>query len=463
MRSILIFLLNLSFLTSFAQLTIIVDSVPPNTPAVDNIYIAGDFQGWDPGDIAYRLTYDTVESKYWITINPTPPTIKYKFTRGSWTSVEGNENGGFRPDRTLSFANGDTAYHTVLSWEDLGGGGGCNSTAGPTVTVYDSAFFIPQLNRFRRVWVYLPSDYNSTNRRYQTLYIHDAQNVFDDCTSFIGEWEVDESLDALELAGDSNIIVVGIDNGGVERIDEYSPWINTSFGGGDGDDYMKFIVETLKPNIDSNFRTKPQREFTGLMGSSMGGLISFYGVLKYQDVFSKGGIFSPSFWFAPDSLMHFMKDHPKTHDIKFYMLMGGMEGSNPVNTMLSIADSLKTIGFSESEIMTSVPADGQHSEWFWKREFPSAYQWLYWNKISSIYELVAANSIQLYPNPASTQINLIGDNRWSRIQVFDLQGNLVIQTKRDIIPISHLVNGIYLLRASGDSGIIYRSRFIKVE
>ena len=226
----------------------------PNTPANDPIYVAGDFQGWNPGDPAYQLTYDSTNMYYWIDLNLAPGSIEYKFTRGSWATVEGNEFGGFAPNRNLTFGADDTAHHEVLSWEDLGGGGsGCISTAGPTVSIYDTTFFMPQLNRERRIWVYLPNDYATTNRSYPVLYMHDGQNVFDLCTSFVGEWEVDEILDSIELMGDSNIIVVGIDNGGIERIDEYSPWPNPVYGGGGGKLYVDFIVQTLKPNIRCKF------------------------------------------------------------------------------------------------------------------------------------------------------------------------------------------------------------------
>ena len=130
--------------------------------------------------------------------------------------------------------------------------------------------------------------------------MHDSQNLFDNYYSFAGEWGIDETLNSLFNAGDYGCIVVGVDNGGVERINEYSPWVNASYGGGDGDKYARFIVETLKPYIDQNYRTSPEREKTGIMGSSMGGLISFYIGLKYQEVFSKIGIFSPSFWFSKE-------------------------------------------------------------------------------------------------------------------------------------------------------------------
>ena len=108
------------------------------------------------------------------------------------------------------------------------------STARAGVSVLDTAFAMPQLKRTRRVWVYLPPDYATSERRYPVLYMHDGQNLFDAATSYAGEWGIDETLDSLHAAGDPGVIVVGIDNGGERRLDEYSPWRNERHGGGEG-------------------------------------------------------------------------------------------------------------------------------------------------------------------------------------------------------------------------------------
>lgn len=102
------------------------------------------------------------------------------------------------------------------------------------------------------------------------LYMFDGQNLFDSATSFAGEWGVDEALEKLYTERGFSIIVVGIDNGGDKRIDEYAPWVNEEYGrGGEGDAMVRFIVETLKPYIDSHYRTVPNE--TGIMGSSPAG------------------------------------------------------------------------------------------------------------------------------------------------------------------------------------------------
>ncbi len=163
---------------------------------------------------------------------------------------------------------------------------------------YES-FIIPQLNRERRIWMYLPPDYEVSNEAYPVVYMHDAQNLFDETTSYSGEWSVDETLDRLFKDKNLKLIVVGIDNGGEKRLDEYSPWKNEKYGGGEGDAYLDFVVNTLKPYIDNNFNTLKDKTNTAIIGSSMGGLISHYAALKYPEVFGKIGVYSPAFWFSP--------------------------------------------------------------------------------------------------------------------------------------------------------------------
>ena len=110
--------------------------------------------------------------------------------------------------------------------------------------------------------------------------MHDAQNLFDTKTSFAGEWNVDEKLDSLS----AQVIVVGIENGGEKRLEELTPYKNYNYGGGNADNYLEFIVNTLKPEIDKKYRTKPNAKNTTIMGSSLGGLTSFYAVIKYPEI-----------------------------------------------------------------------------------------------------------------------------------------------------------------------------------
>ena len=166
----------------------------------------------------------------------------------------------------------------------------------------------PQLHNQRDVIVYLPPSYTHSDQRYPVLYMHDGQNLFDHATSFAGEWNVDETLEDLARQDRLEAIVVGISNSGASRLDEYSPFIDRSYGGGHGNQYVAFIANTLKPLVDHQFRTLPQRRKTGIMGSSMGGLISLYAFFRREDTFGFAGVMSPSLWFAKGSIYGYVEN-----------------------------------------------------------------------------------------------------------------------------------------------------------
>jgi len=164
------------------------------------------------------------------------------------------------------------------------------------VHVIDEAFYIPQLDRTRRIWLYRPGDYDQSGKHYPVVYMHDGQNLFDQAIAFGEEWGVDETLNSM-LA---DCIIVGIDNSD-NRMTEYNFRDNEEFGKGQGREYIDFIANTLKPRIDETFRTLPGREHTLLAGSSMGGLVSLYGALYFAETFDGAGVFSPSLWLVPDA------------------------------------------------------------------------------------------------------------------------------------------------------------------
>lgn len=445
---LLLFFLVLSS-TVFAQLTIKVTAIPANTPMGEPIHIAGSFQGWDPGDPNSVLS-DIGNGQFQITINPPVGVIKYKFTRGSWATVEGTSNGGFLPDREYNYTGGATTLSvTIAGWEDVSAG----STAAANVHLLNGSFFMPQLNRNRRIMIYLPPDYETTQKHYPVLYMHDGQNLFDQATSFSGEWGVDESLNQLHAQGDYGCIVVGIDNGQALRIDELAPWVNPDYNeGGEGGQYVDFIVETLKPYVDANYRSLPGRDYTGIMGSSLGGLISQFAIMEHQDVFSKAGIFSPAFWFNDPQIFDHSANTPKTAPMKIYHLAGIPEGNGSVvNDVNQMEGVLLNNGFTSSELQKVFHQDGAHSEWYWKREFPAAYEWLFGGLNISTTSETSSQAIKLYPNPADSLLfieNLPNLNRLA-YRIFTIGGKQVKKGKLEAgqpLDIGHLETGSYVLQ-----------------
>jgi predicted alpha/beta superfamily hydrolase len=454
------FLLILGY--SYAQVTFILDSIPAYTPPEAVIYIAGDFNGWNPGDTNYRMSKN-VEQKWCITLSAAAPgtVILFKFTMGSWETVEKGANGEELGNRSFTYGNGDTLQCIIFNWAQ---GGGPGSTAADNVVIMDENFEMPQLGRTRRIWLYFPPGYETSGLNYPVLYMHDGQNLFDDSTSYAGEWHIDETLNTLSGEGFQVPIVVGIDNGGDYRIDEYTPWAHVLYGGGDGDLYMEFIVQTLKPFIDENYRTLPGREYTGIMGSSLGGLVSHFGALKYQDVFSKAGIFSPSYWYS-DSLWSFTREAGHQDVMRVYLMCGGAEGQGTINDMTDMQDSLLAIGFPEDEISMTVIPGGQHNETLWSQDFGNAYKWLFASYTNDISEPVKLNIIRLFPNPTVNILTLPDDfpDKCDSLEVIDMMGNKVIYfapffgTKLDV---SGLAPGLYLVSLNV-KGKYYQGKVVK--
>ncbi|MEZ7497640.1 alpha/beta hydrolase-fold protein [Flavobacterium sp. Arc3] len=236
-----------------------------------------------------------------------------------------------------------------------------------------STFMIeaPQLHTSKKIWVYLPKNYKNSKKKYSVVYMHDAQNLFDAKTSYAGEWNVDEKLDSIN----AQLIVIGIEHGNDKRIEELTPFKNEKYGGGNADAYLEFIVKTLKPQIDQKYRTKTEKKNTLIMGSSLGGLVSYYAILKYPQVFGKAAVFSPSFWFS-DKIYDFAENTKKIKS-KIYFLCGDKESEDMVTELNKMEYLLNTkrcycLNLNEKKIIKG----GQHNEKLWRDGFTEAILWL---------------------------------------------------------------------------------------
>lgn len=450
--SLLLFALLLGCMpwTSRAQVTFIVNQLPTYTPANSTLYMAGNFNNWNPGSAPHALSMQP-DSSWLISLPAGSGTISFKFTRGSWASVEGSSSGNQIPNRSFTYGNGDTVYVSILSWEDLhGGGGGGQSSANAQVQVLTDSFYLPQLFRYRRIWLYLPPDYQSQPlKRYPVVYMHDGQNLFDNLTAFAGEWEVDERMSELHAEGDPGAIIVGIDNGGSDRVFEYSPWLNPTYGGGQGDHYINSIVYTVKPYIDQHYRTDTSRLATAMIGSSMGGLISQYGAMKYQNVFSKVGVFSPSFWFH-NNIYAQVSDVGRQQPMRFYYYAGGQESANMVAQTTQMHYLMSQNGFAQHELKMVIRNDGQHSESFWAAAFKPAYQWLFRQSAASVEAEDPASVVSIYPNPAQDWVRVAwATEDTADFRLIDMQGRTQLQGRianGEQLDLSSLAAGVYQLQ-----------------
>ncbi|TKB43518.1 alpha/beta hydrolase [Thalassotalea mangrovi] len=251
-------------------------------------------------------------------------------------------------------------------------------TAAPAnVVIEQNAVTLPSLDRSRTIRVYLPPSYHQSDKRYPVLYMHDAQNLFDDKTSYAGEWGIDESLDNLAKTTGFEAIVVGIDNHPEYRLNEYSPWTHEKYGVGEGKKFVADLVSTLKPYIDQHYRTNSDKANTAIFGSSLGAFISHYALLAYPETFSRAGLFSPSYWYS-DKVWTFTEKHAaKINNSQVYLLVGGQEGESMVPDMMKMAELLRTSLPDSSTVQAKVVKAGKHNEGFWRSEFAEAIIWLY--------------------------------------------------------------------------------------
>jgi len=348
-----------------------IKSLPSYHASGSNIYVAGSFNGWNPQDEKYKFQKNN-NGNYFLELKLEPGKYEYKITRGGWEKVECKKGGAGIENRVLQIPAGAVAELSVEEWADRFPSKPRVSTASAQVKIIDTAFWIPQLKRTCRVWIYLPEAYAvpGTNERFPVLYMHDGQNVFDDATSFSGEWGVDEFMDSTSK---ERAIVVAIDHGGNKRLNEYNPYDNDRFGKGEGDAYVDFIVKTLKPFIDKSYRTRKKKEDTFIAGSSMGGLISLYAILKYPKVFGGAGVFSPAFWVAP-SIYETIKSKGEKVKGRIYFYAGKQEGESMVPDMLKAFEAMAKV--SKSKMTTVIRDEGRHNEPAWRNEFPLFYHWI---------------------------------------------------------------------------------------
>jgi predicted alpha/beta superfamily hydrolase len=362
--------------TSFAQHTVtFLVKQPPLLHSMEHLYIAGNFNVWNPSDKNSQLKAEE-SGIFSITLSLPDGNYEYKFTRGSWEKVETDSSGKGIQNRTLQLQSDTTIRITISGWNDdfkqNETSSKKNHTASVNVKIIDTAFYIPQLDRNRRIWLYLPPDYEKSKKKYPVLYMHDGQNIFEAATSYSGEWGVDEFLDSMFTQSKKEVIVVGIDNGNFKRMNEYNPWEFQNFGKGEGDKYVDFLVKTLKPFIDQHYRTLKNKANTFIAGSSMGGLISLYAVLKYPQVYGSAGVFSPAFWTASGIDSTTIADAKKINS-RLFFYAGGKEGDSMVPDMKRIEKEIKER--SQSPVKELIDPEARHNEAAWRKYFPAFYEW----------------------------------------------------------------------------------------
>ncbi|HYO43151.1 MAG TPA: alpha/beta hydrolase-fold protein, partial [Candidatus Limnocylindrales bacterium] len=268
-------------------------------------------------------------------------------------------------------------------------GGGPSSVVGDLRVLH--GFPGPPLGPDREILVHLPPGTATSGRRFPVLYMHDGQNLFDAATSYSGEWEVDETLAVLAREG-LELIVVGIPNAGDGRYAEYTPYKGRRPGvsGGLGRAYLRWLTEVVKPEVDAAWPTRPEREATGIMGSSLGGLVSLWAAVAHPATFGLVGSMSTAVTPGQNEIIRRLARLP-VPPARAYLDIGEHEGSDAPSPGLErrwssamiresrqIRDALVASGLREGETLRLVEDPGAiHHEAHWARRLPDALRFLF--------------------------------------------------------------------------------------
>lgn len=341
------------------------------------VYLSGNFNNWTTKDFRYKME-KVSDGKYEFDF-PDKPEFKgelvYKFTKGDWSEVEIDSDGNRTPNRHWNDSE-PLRIEEVAKWRK--NWLPYRPSQLPQIRLISEEFEIPQLNKTRKIWTLLPHDYDTSEEHYPVLYLQDAQNLFNEDAEF-GNWQIDKKLAVMSDYGIGKVIIIAVEHGADERLKEYNVG-KTVLGQGLGKQYIRFITETLKPYVDQNFRTKASREFTGIGGSSMGGLVSIYSGLMYPEVFGKLMIFSPSLWVSPKIKLGFL-DLLDPQETRMYLYAGGSESASMVGDVKKFHSRLLKRKSLQGKIFMrlSINELGKHNESYWSDEFPKAIEWLFFS------------------------------------------------------------------------------------
>lgn len=238
----------------------------------------------------------------------------------------------------------------------------------------------PELGEAKSIWLYLPNDYAQSTKSYPVIYFSDAQWLFEANPNYSQEMHVDEMMRDCENDGFEGAIVVGIESNEETRHNDFSLYENEDGLGGNGEAYLNFIIQTLKPRIDREYRTKSDRANTCIMGASLGGLACFYALTEHPDVFGKAALFSAALHFNRDSVIKKAQRGEIRWDARIYGVVGELEFNEVVNfpeDNQTLFNTLAKQRGTAENLFLKIDPDGAHRISYWEREFKGVIDFLF--------------------------------------------------------------------------------------
>jgi len=362
--------------------------VPANTPASTEVWISGnqpELGNWN-GSGAKLTQSLSGQRRYGTCLEfATGTNLEFKSTRGSWESVEKDAQGGEINNRTHRVTAPAKVEFQVGNWRDLVPEPPRPDTVTGNVKYHDVSGSAQGLKN-RQLIVWLPPGYDTeTTRSYPVLYMHDGQNLMNVKTSAFGaEWGVDETAQRLIEGGQMEpIIIVGVYNT-EDRIPEYTQVASAPYGGGKADDYGLLLVNVVKKLIDDTYRTKPEAQYTGVAGSSLGGLVSMYFGITHSATFTRVGVISPSVWWANRDIVTRVNNLSAKPPLRIWVDIGTEEDGSDAENQETVADTrllrdaLISEGWSlDADLKYLEVPGGRHDENAWKARMDQILMYLY--------------------------------------------------------------------------------------
>lgn len=329
--------------------------------AGEKVFLVGnkrELGAWNPGLIQLEKSRENRLTKK--ILFHKNDTLLFKFTKGLWQNEALNADSSI-PDNHRIIATNDTIFEIEINnWKE-----GASGQITGQVQYLKNLTYKDLLPRDVIVW--LPPNYDQLEDQYfPVLYMHDGQNIFDPKTSFMNmEWRIDEIADSLIRNYEIEpVIVVGI----YSTKNRSAEYLHTE----EGKTYMEFIIQKLKPLIDTKFRTKPDKQNTATGGSSLGGLIAFMLAWEYDDVFEGAACLSPAFKINEiDYVTRVITTNQKKRPLKIYIDNGGVGLEKRLQPGIEeMASALKERGFREDHnLFLYFDEKGEHKESAWAKRF----------------------------------------------------------------------------------------------